>query len=66
MPLEGGNATGGQLSCSKLKLDSLFLQWFSLPESQELVRQLTELLTVVSWHLQRCNAAVFQVIAQLC
>jgi hypothetical protein len=25
------------LSCSKLKLDSLFLQWFSLPDSQKMV-----------------------------
>lgn len=29
-------------SCSKLKLDNLFLQWFSLPESQQLVLELLE------------------------
>jgi hypothetical protein len=28
---------GGVYTCSKLKLDSLFLRWFSLSESQELV-----------------------------
>jgi hypothetical protein len=30
---------GLQASASKLKLDSLFLQWFSMPETQRLVRQ---------------------------
>lgn len=39
MSMDGGQPGGGQLSCSKLKLDSLFLQWFSLPESQHLVSQ---------------------------
>lgn len=29
----------GIYTCSKLKLDSLFLRWFSLPETQELVRK---------------------------
>lgn len=28
---------GAIYTCSKLKLDSLFLQWVSLPESQQLV-----------------------------
>jgi hypothetical protein len=31
-------AGGAAYSCSKLKLDNLFLQWFSLPESQRMVR----------------------------
>jgi hypothetical protein len=31
---------GLQASASKLKLDSLFLQWFSMPETQRLVRHL--------------------------
>lgn len=30
---------GLQASASKLKLDSLFLQWFSMPETQRLVSQ---------------------------
>jgi len=34
--------TSPTYSCSKLKLDSLFLRWFSLKESQELVCQLLE------------------------
>jgi len=29
----------GIYTCSKLKLDSLFLRWFSLPETQDLVRK---------------------------
>ena len=29
---------GSTYSCSKLKLDSLFLRWFSLSESQQIVR----------------------------
>lgn len=35
-PISG--VTGGN-TCSKLKLDNLFLQWFSLPDSQNMVRK---------------------------
>lgn len=38
-PISG--VTGGN-TCSKLKLDNLFLQWFSLPDSQNMVLQLLE------------------------
>ena len=38
---ESSGFSGGVYTCSKLKLDSLFLRWFSLPESQELVRDYT-------------------------
>ena len=34
---DGSRPSSGIYSCSKLKLDNLFLQWFSLPESQQLV-----------------------------
>ena len=37
----GGGGMDGQphmYPCAKLKLDQLFLQWLSLPESQSLVR----------------------------
>lgn len=34
--------------CAKLKLDQLFLQWLSLPESQTLVRAAA--VTVAVWH----------------
>lgn len=33
---------GPNYVCSRMQLDSLFLQWFSLPESQQLVLQLLE------------------------
>lgn len=42
MPADGSSGSAsGVYTCSKLKLDSLFLRWFSLPESQELVRRFT-------------------------
>lgn len=42
MPADGSSGSAsGVYTCSKLKLDSLFLRWFSLPESQELVRHFT-------------------------
>lgn len=33
-----GGKGSQSFSCSKIKLDSLFVQWFSLPSSQQLVR----------------------------
>lgn len=44
--IDGGSA---RFPCSKLKLDNLFLQWLSMPESQTLVRselQLTMWLAI--------------------
>jgi serine/threonine-protein phosphatase 2A regulatory subunit B'' len=37
-----GGAGGPVYPCAKLKLDQLFLQWLSLPESQRLVAQLVD------------------------
>lgn len=37
-PSAGMMQAGLQASASKLKLDSLFLQWFSMPDTQRLVR----------------------------
>lgn len=36
---QGPPAQGPGFTCSKLLLDSLFLKWFALPESQTLVRE---------------------------
>lgn len=35
----GLEATNPMYPCAKLKLDQLFLQWLSLPDSQTLVRR---------------------------
>lgn len=42
---EANPYSGGVYTCSKLKLDSLFLRWFSLPQSQQLVRAFGD----ISW-----------------
>ncbi|KAI8107558.1 hypothetical protein M9434_004495 [Picochlorum sp. BPE23] len=51
MPADGSSGSAsGVYTCSKLKLDSLFLRWFSLPESQELVLQLLESIRTGQGH----------------
>ena len=52
---ESSGFSGGVYTCSKLKLDSLFLRWFSLPESQELVRDYTVKLLCTACCCKHCR-----------